>query len=474
MDRIVKLFDSVLGRKVIFEPIKEGQVSIYVCGPTVYDDAHLGHARSAIVFDLLWRLFEYIGYDVRFVKNFTDIDDKIIKKSKDENKTVETLTEHYIQSYLKDMQRLGVRRAHVEPKATQSIEQICTMITELIHRGYAYQTHSGVYFSVQKDSQYGTLSKQHDDDVQARIVNDEEKHDERDFVLWKAHKEGESIVYDSPFGRGRPGWHIECSAMIEQYFSHHHKHYAIDIHAGGSDLFFPHHENESAQTRCATDRELAKYWLHNGFVTINEEKMSKSLGNSFFVKDALKLYDSEVLRFYLMSTHYRAALSFSHEDLLAHKKRLDRIYRLKKRLALCKLSAKPSTVFMEFEKEFLESLCDDLNISVALSVMDSFIASLNDVLDKNPKNATAKDDGHRFMLMIDQLLGLGRQDATCYFQQGVSEDEKKRIEQLILERSVAKKNKDFITADLIREKLNAQNIALLDMPQGTIWERIES
>ncbi|MDE6977976.1 MAG: cysteine--tRNA ligase, partial [Helicobacter sp.] len=304
MDNTIYLFDSAKGQKVAFESLQKGKASLYVCGPTVYDDAHLGHARSAIAFDLLWRLLEYDGYAVRFVKNFTDIDDKILKKSAQTGQPAHELTQHYIESYLHDMDALGVRRAHFEPRATQSLPQICAMIATLVASGHAYQTSSGVYFSVAKDSKYGDLSHHYEDedDTQSRIHNDEEKHDVRDFVLWKNHKEGESIAYDSPFGSGRPGWHIECSAMIEQYFETNDDTFAIDIHAGGSDLFFPHHENEATQTRCATHKEIAKYWLHNGFVTINEQKMSKSLGNSFFIKDALKLYGGEVLRFYLLST----------------------------------------------------------------------------------------------------------------------------------------------------------------------------
>lgn len=475
MDNTIYLFDSAKGQKVAFESLQKGKASLYVCGPTVYDDAHLGHARSAIAFDLLWRLLEYDGYAVRFVKNFTDIDDKILKKSTQTGQPAHELTQHYIESYLHDMDALGVRRAHFEPRATQSLPHICAMIATLVASGHAYQTSSGVYFSVAKDSKYGVLSHHYEDedDTQSRIHNDEEKHDVRDFVLWKNHKEGESVAYDSPFGSGRPGWHIECSAMIEQYFETNDDTFAIDIHAGGSDLFFPHHENEAAQTRCATHKEIAKYWLHNGFVTINEQKMSKSLGNSFFIKDALKLYGGEVLRFYLLGTHYRATLSFSHDDLLASKKRLDRIYRLKKRLNMSqKALPKPSAIFAEFEANFLHALRDDMNISVALSVADSFLSSINEVLDKSPKDSVAKDNANRFLQSVQKLLGIGLQESTQYFQQGVSAEQKAQIESLIEQRNIAKKNKDFATADAIRETLSVQHIALLDTAQGTIWEKI--
>ena len=331
----MKIYDSHKKEKVPFEPIIPNEVRLYVCGPTVYDDSHLGHARSAIVFDLLRRVLIENGYKVIFAKNFTDIDDKIINKATQNNCSIEEITQTYTKRYLDEMQALGVMRADIEPKATENLEAMFAMIQNLLDKKIAYQTPNGdVYLSVSKDREYGNLSGRIAElESQSRVQNSEQKHDSKDFALWKSYKGIGDVGYDSPFGKGRPGWHIECSAMIKEHLALKGD-YAIDIHGGGTDLLFPHHENEACQTRCADNQVLAKYWIHNGFVTINGEKMAKSLGNSFFIKDALANYDGEILRFYLLSTHYRAGLNFSEEDLLASKKRLDRLYRLKKRFQL--------------------------------------------------------------------------------------------------------------------------------------------
>ncbi len=475
MSEKIKIFDSSTTKNQDFTPLKQGEVSIYVCGPTVYDDAHLGHARSAIVFDLWRRLFEAEGYRVIFIKNFTDIDDKIIKKSIQTGKSIESITDHYISSYLKDMDSLYVKRADKEPKATESLDEIYLMIQTLLHKGCAYQISNGdIYFNVNKDNKYGSISNRYEyiKDLVNRIEINKEKKDIRDFVLWKSYKGREDIGYESPFGKGRPGWHIECSAMVEKYF-HTHCECAIDIHAGGSDLIFPHHENEASQTRCATGREIAKYWIHNGFVTINEEKMSKSLGNSFFIKDALKEYDGETLRFYLLSTHYRATLNFSTFDLMVSKKRLDRIYRLKKRIDNIKTQGQPTIFFNDFKKKFRDALRDDLNISVALSVIDEYIHASNEKLDKNPKDKTLKNDIVHIFEEISQLLGICNHDTIAYFQQGVSSNQREKIQELIQKRINAKKEKDFKKADEIRNMLHQEGITLLDTPNGTIWEKMQ-
>jgi len=465
---MIKIFDSVKREKVEFIPLKKGEVSLYVCGPTVYDDSHLGHARSAIAFDLLRRLMEFEGYRVRFVKNFTDIDDKIIKKSLESGEEIGAITERYITSYLEDMQKLGIKRPDIEPRATESLDLMWEMIQSLLQKGIAYQTPRGdIYLDVKQDPSYGKLSGRGEDLEQvSRIESSEEKRDPRDFALWKSYKGQSDVGYESPFGRGRPGWHIECSAMIEKHLAKEGD-YAIDIHAGGSDLLFPHHENEACQTRCATGRELAKYWMHNGFVTINGEKMSKSLGNSFFVKDALRVYDGEVLRFYLLSTHYRMGLNFSEEDLLASKKRLDRLYRLKKRVGEGEVGA-PSEKFLE---RLLEGLRDDMNISRALSAMDEMLTLSNEELDSSPKERTLQATIRGNLEVLERLLGIGAKSPILYFQMGVSPEEKEKIEELIKERAEAKKAKDFARADEIRKSLSDQGIALLDTPSGTLWER---
>ena len=431
------IYDSHLKEKVKFEPIKKDEVRIYVCGPTVYDDAHLGHARSSISFDLLRRTLENLGYKVTFVKNFTDIDDKIINKMNKTGKSLEEITTHYINSYLNDMNALNVKRADIEPKATESLEAMFDLINRLLEKGYAYKLPNGdIYFDTSKDEEYCSLSHKCQEDEVIHRVDTEGKKNPADFALWKACKGEGDVCFESPFGAGRPGWHIECSAMIKKHIAYDGE-YEIDIHGGGADLFFPHHENEEAQSHSAYGGHLAKYWMHNGFVNINGEKMSKSLGNSFFVKDALKHYPGEVLRFYLMSTHYRAPLNFSEEDLIASKKRLDKLYRLKKRVYGLSKKQKDK----EFEEKLLNAMKEDLNISKALAVVDEFVKNANEELDKNPKDKILKQKIVSNIEFIDNLLGVGGSDAYEYFQAGIDEETKQKIKDLIKKREEAKKRK---------------------------------
>jgi cysteinyl-tRNA synthetase len=463
------IYDSVKKTKLPFEPIKEGEASIYVCGPTVYDDAHLGHARSALAFDLLCRTLKALGYKVTMGKNFTDIDDKIIRKVEETGTPMEELTAYYIERYLSEMAALGVSRADIEPKATESLEAIEHMIQTLIDKDHAYVVSNGdVYFDTSKDPHYGEIShKVHDDDENlSRVEHNREKRNPRDFALWKACKGEEDICFDTAFSKGRPGWHIECSAMIEKHFQGTDE-YSIDIHGGGADLLFPHHENEAAQSRCATGHELAKYWMHNGFVQIDGEKMSKSLGNSFFLKDALGVYDGEILRYYLNSVHYRNDFNFNEEDLLTAKKRLDKLYRLKKRI----LPGKASVVNKDFKKALLDAMGDDLNISVALSVIDDMVATANETLDANPKDKALKKETIANIEFIDTLLGFGGKEPFSYFQIGVDETLKAEIEKRIKARTEAKKAKDFERSDAIRDELKAMGIAIMDTAEGTVWEK---
>ena len=462
------IFDSVTKTKRPFEPIKPGEASIYVCGPTVYDDAHLGHARSSLAFDLLSRTLKVLGYKVTMGKNFTDIDDKIIKKVEETGKSMQEITSYYIERYLEEMAQLGVQRADIEPKATESLQAIEDMIQRLIDKGFAYIVSSGdVYFDTAKDSHYGDIShKVSDDDTQSRVEHSLEKRNPKDFALWKACKGKEDICFEAPFSSGRPGWHIECSAMIEKHFKGN-GHYSIDIHGGGADLLFPHHENEAAQSRCATGHELAKYWMHNGFVQIDGEKMSKSLGNSFFLKDALKVYDGEILRYYLNSVHYRNDFNFNEEDLHTAKKRLDKLYRLKKRV----LPGKASAVNKQFKKALLDAMADDLNISVALSVIDEMIVAANEKLDTNPKDKVLKKETIANIEFIDTLLGFGGKEPFSYFQIGIDEALKEKIEALLAKRTEAKKRRDFTTSDAIRDELTAMGIVIMDTPEGTVWEK---
>ncbi|MCG3685060.1 cysteine--tRNA ligase [Aliarcobacter butzleri] len=462
------IFDSVKKEKVEFKPIQERKVKIYVCGPTVYDDSHLGHARSAIAFDLLHRVLKANDYEVTMTKNFTDIDDKIIKKMYETKKTLEDITNQYINAYKADMKALNILDNTIEPKATENLEVMKEMISNLISKDVAYKTSDSVYFDTSKDNLYGTLShKSNDENSQARVEENQEKRNSADFALWKFEKAND-VSFDAPFGKGRPGWHIECSAMIEKHLAYKDSPYQIDIHAGGADLLFPHHENEAAQTRCSSGQNLAKYWMHNGFVNINGEKMSKSLGNSFFLKDVLKSYSGEVIRFYLMSTHYRADLSFNEEDLIASKKRLDKIYRLKKRV----YGVENSSVNKKFKEDILNALNDDINTSIALSVIDEMINSANDKLDSNPKDKNLKKELISNINFIEEVLGIGGNDAYAYFQFGIDESTKEKIEDLILKRNEAKKAKDFQTADEIRDELSSMDISLMDTVNGTVWEKL--
>lgn len=479
----MKIYDTRVKKKLEFIPLKDKAVRIYVCGPTVYDDAHLGHARSSIAFDLLCRTLKALGYDVLFVKNFTDIDDKIIKKAKDSGTSVAEVAESYIQAYLRDMDALLVRRPDIMPKATENLSAMAALITKLLDKDIAYKLPNGdIYLNVPKDVKYGEISGRGvDDESQARIHNDEQKRDVRDFALWKSYKGVEDVGYESVLGLGRPGWHIECSAMIEEVLAYQDKEFAIDIHGGGADLLFPHHENEACQSRCATGRELAKYWMHNGFVNIDGQKMSKSLGNSFYIKDALKQYSGEVVRNYLLGTHYRAVLHFNEEDLLLAKKRLDKIYRLKQRVASgfggglsgARAAMQGSNIALEckFCDEVLESMRDDLNISKALSVLEDMIHSANTSLDSTPKDKELK---LRILASLDfvwELLGIGGGDCVEYFQQGLTKEQKAHIQEQIDKRAQAKKARDFARADAIRAELESMGIVLSDTSEGTIWER---
>ncbi len=466
------LYNSKSRAKEEFIPLNDKEVRIYVCGPTVYDDAHLGHARSAVVFDLLKRVLLTQGFKVTFAKNFTDIDDKIINKMRESGESLEELTGRYIQRYKAQMRKLNILEDELEPKATENIPNIITFIEHLIEKGCAYAIDDGVYFEVAKDSKYFTLShrKMEESEAQHRVESSKEKRGEGDFALWKFAKDDDLVSYESPWGRGRPGWHIECSAMIKAHLALSDKAYQIDIHGGGSDLLFPHHENEAAQSRCESGVELAKYWMHNGFVQIDGEKMSKSLGNSFFLKDALEHYSGEVIRYYLLSTHYRANFNFSTKDMLSAKKRLDKLYRLKKRI----MPSKASSPNRAFQKALLEALSDDLNTSKALSLIDDLVSSANELLDKNPKDKALKREIAANIEFIDEIMGFGGSDAYEYFQFGIDKEKIKEIEELIAKRDEAKREKDYQNADAIRERLKEMGVALMDTPEGTKWEMISS
>jgi len=467
------LFDSVKRKKVEFIPINSDEVRIYVCGATVYDDAHLGHARSSVSFDLLRRVLEVDKKKVIFVKNFTDIDDKIIKKIESSGETLKEITERYMKSYNSDMKALKVIQPTLEPKATENLDEISNFVEVLLNRGFAYKTSSGdIYFDTSKDKKYLSISNriQDENSRESRLENIEsEKINPEDFVLWKAKKDGDLISFSTKIGDGRPGWHIECSAMIEKHLSYKDSEFSIDIHGGGADLLFPHHENEASQSRCFTNKELAKYWIHNGFVKIDGDKMSKSLGNSFFIKDALKNYSGELLRFYLLSTHYRQDFNFSEEELLNSKKRLDKLYRLKKRV----YGGKVGEENIDFRKNVLKSLNDDLNISVTLAIVEKWISESNEKLDNGIGGKNLKREILGNFQFLDLILGFGGSDSFSYFQFGISEIDKETIELLILQRRDAKKEKNFQKADDIRDSLLNMGIQIMDTVNTTLWEKSE-
>jgi len=463
------IYDSATKTKRKFTEQNKGVVYLYVCGPTVYDDAHLGHAKSALTFDLLTRVLKAHNLHVIYARNITDIDDKIIQKAKQIGISIQELTDNFTAKYHEDMARLGITPPDIEPKATRSIDAMTDMIKRLLDSGHAYKTTNGdIYFDVSSDKKYLSISHKVQDDLdkQNRVISSDEKKHNADFALWK-HAHEDEAGFDSVFGRGRPGWHLECSAMIEKHLvKDSTQKYAVDIHGGGADLLFPHHENEAAQTRCSTSHEIAAYWMHNGFVNINNQKMSKSLGNSFFIKDALKLYDGEVLRFYLLSTHYRSNFNFTEDDLLASKKRLDRIYRLKQRL----FGLQENTIKTDFQTQLLQALSDDLNISLSMALIDEMVSSINDAMDSDKKNKQIQKEAISNLAYIETILGFGFQNPFNYFQAGAPKKIKEQILALIAQREQAKKQKDYQNADKIREQIIALGANIMDTPKGTLWE----
>ncbi len=464
------IYDSVKKTKRKFIPQIEGKVTLYVCGPTVYDDAHLGHAKSALVFDLLTRVLRANNYEVTYARNITDIDDKIIKKAKEQKKEIKEITNFYTNAFHKEMDAIGVAAPDIEPKATESLDAMFTLIQKLLDAGHAYKTEEGdIYFDTASDSEYLKLSSrvQDDEDRQERVESSSLKKNPADFAMWKSVKD-DSITFVSPFGDGRPGWHLECSAMIEKHLAKPDAKFAVDIHGGGADLLFPHHENEAAQTRCGSKHTLAKYWMHNGFVNINGEKMSKSLGNSFFLKDALKEYDGEVLRFYLLSTYYRSNFNFNTEDLSIAKKRLDKIYRLKKRL----FGLAQNTEATSFKDKLLQALSDDMNVSEALALIEDMLSVANETLDTQGKHKVLKKETIANLAFIETILGFGIKNPFEYFQFGITTQTKEKINQLIKSRDEAKEEKNFKLSDAIRDDILALGVSIMDTAQGTFWEKV--
>ena len=462
----MKILNTLTRRKEEFVPINEGKVGIYVCGPTVYDYIHIGNARPMIVFDTLRRYLEYKGYDVNYVSNFTDVDDKIIKRANEEGVDASVISERYIAEVKKDMAALNVREATTHPKATEEIPDMIEMVKTLIDKGYAYEVNGTVYFRTRKFKDYGKLSKKNIDDLRSGnrdllVSGVDEKEDPLDFVLWKPKKEGEPS-WPSPWGDGRPGWHLECSVMSKKYIGD-----VIDIHAGGEDLVFPHHENEIAQSEAANGTEFARYWMHNGFLKINNEKMSKSLGNFFTVREIAEKYPLQVIRFFMLSAHYRSPLNFSADLVEASKNGLERIITAVDRLKSISGTdgEKDKAVAEEmdaFVKKYEAAMDDDLNTADAISVIFELVKYANVNVTEESTKATVELVLNTVTKLCD-ILGI----ITEKKEEILDSD----IEALIEERQAARKAKDFARADEIRDQLSDMGIILEDTREGVKWKR---
>ena len=462
----MKIFNTLTRQKEEFVPIKEGEVKIYACGPTVYNFIHIGNARPICVFDTLRRYLEYRGYKVTFVQNFTDVDDKIIRKANEEGVDYTDITKKYIEEFWTDVKGLNFREADIHPKATENIEKIIEIVSGLIEKGFAYEADGDVYFTPSKFDGYGKLSHQPLEDLQAgaRIMVGEVKREPMDFALWKAAKPGEPY-WDSPWGKGRPGWHIECSAMVNRYLGE-----TIDIHCGGQDLIFPHHENEIAQSECYTGKPFANYWMHNGFITVDNVKMAKSAGNFFTVRDVAEKFGYEPIRLLMISTQYRSPINYSFDAIEQCKASLTRLYNCREGIDFELANAQHGEVDKELEKslaerrnQFIEAMDDDLNTAAALAAIFDAVRDINSaVVGKNPTAETCE----LAAAVFDELTGV----------LGLVYNRKKEvldsdIDAMIEARTNARKEKNWAEADRIRDELKAMGIVLEDTPQGVKWHR---
>ncbi|GEK59699.1 cysteine--tRNA ligase [Marinococcus halophilus] len=461
----IHIYNSLTNKKEPFQPIDPDRITMYVCGPTVYNYIHIGNARPAIVFDAVRRYLSYRGYNVYYVSNFTDVDDKIIKAAQEMNEEVPTLANRFIDTYLEDIESLGVEKADLHPRATETVEEMVEFIEQLIAKGFAYESNGDVYYRTKKFKEYGKLSSQSVGDLQmgARIEIGEQKEDPMDFTLWKKAKENE-IAWDSPWGEGRPGWHIECSAMVKKYMGD-----TIDIHAGGQDLKFPHHENEIAQTEALTGKPMAHYWMHNGYININNEKMSKSLGNFVLVHDMIQQHDPEVIRFFMMQAHYRNPINFDNDLLESARAGLERLrstlenVKHRRSESVNGGSSAGQEAAERAKARFLEEMDDDFNTANAISVLFDLAREANKYMQQ-PQTSIASLDA-----IVETMTDMGSVLGVSLEREEVMLDED--IEKLLEERVAARKNKNFARADEIRDQLENDGILLEDTPQGTRWKR---
>jgi len=480
----MRIYNTLSGRKEDFIPMTPGKVKMYVCGVTVYDYCHIGHARSAIVFDVIRRYIRYKGFEMTFIKNFTDIDDKIINRSRQEGIPWDAISRKYTEEYYRDMDALGVERADVEPKATEHIKEMISIIQGLIKRGYAYEVEGDVYFEVDRLPEYGKLSKRDKEEMiaGARVEIDERKKNPMDFALWKSSKEGEPS-WDSPWGAGRPGWHIECSAMSIKFLGE-----SFDIHGGGADLIFPHHENEIAQSESFTGKPFARYWIHNGFITIDKEKMSKSLGNFFTIREILDKFDAEVVRLFLLSTHYRSPIEFSDEQLREAESSLERYYSTILRIHdfLGKDDAGRGSLndekrfeerVLQFRERFKEAMDDDFNTALALGHIFEFIRDANRFLDGKPSGPEARkllQKAEKLLSEVGEVLNIfGRIPEDWYRSLMVTKKiglSEKEILEKIKQRKDARQREEWEMADRIRKELEEKGIILEDKADRTDWK----
>lgn len=477
----LRVYNTLTGGKEEFQPLVPGKVGMYVCGVTVYDYCHIGHARANIVFDVIYRYLQFAGFEVNYVRNYTDVDDKIINRANERGIDSSTLAEEFIKAFDEDMASLGLSLPTCQPKATEHIEQIVDIVERLIEKGLAYESAGDVYYAVENFPGYLKLSKRNMDDMRAgaRIAPGEQKRNPMDFALWKAAKPGEPS-WESPWGPGRPGWHIECSAMSMQYLGE-----SFDIHGGGKDLVFPHHENEIAQSEGASGKPFVKYWLHNGFVNVNQEKMSKSLGNFFTIRDILQSYDPEVVRFFILTAHYRSPIDFSDQNLQDALAGLSRFYEALQVSAEALAELPESDTVSEegaaLEAKFREAMDDDFNTAAAIGHLFEGVRTMNRLcatkkFRKKADLVASVQDLQRTVIRLGGVLGLfdskpavwlDKQKFAALSGLDISAEQ---IEEFIAERNQARKDKDFARSDAIRDELDGKGIVLLDSAQGTSWK----